>query len=404
MDDERPDAVIPDTTDLKIRVLPSIGNVPPEQWDKCARIDGFSDNPFLRHAFFSILEDSGSTNAKTGWHPQHIVIENASGDTLACAPLFLKNHSYGEYVFDWGWAEAYQRAGGHYYPKLQCAVPFTPVTGPRLLVHSALDNNLKADLQTGLLNGMVELAQHHKVSSLHVTFLTKDEYEVMGNAGFLERIGEQYHWRNKGYESFDNFLGELSSRKRKSIRKEREKANSCGVKIHILHGNDIKTRHWDSFYQFYMNTSERKWGQAYLTRDFFDLLSERMSDAVVLIMGEEDNRLVCGALNLQGGNTLFGRNWGTAVNYPMLHFEVCYYRAIDYAIEHKLEWVEAGAQGQHKIQRGYMPKPTYSAHWIADSGFRGAVADFLDRERPAIANEIKFQTKLGPFKSTRSSP
>ena len=408
MDDERPDADLPDAPGgedgLQIRVLPSIHQVPSGQWDLCAGVGKPDHNPFVRHAFFSALEDSRSTIADTGWYPQHVVVEDLSGDVLACAPMFLKNHSYGEYVFDWGWAEAYQRAGGRYYPKLQCAVPFTPVTGPRLMVRPSLLPSLAHDVERGLLGGMVELASRLKVSSLHVTFPTATEYDTMTRAGFLPRLGEQYHWENKDYESFDDFLSELSSRKRKSIRKEREKANSSGVDIQILTGADIKPRHWDAFFQFYMNTSDRKWGQAYLTRAFFELLSERMGDAVVLIMGEEDGRLVCGALNLRGGNTLFGRNWGTVVDYPMLHFEVCYYRAIDYAIEHKLKWVEAGAQGQHKIQRGYMPKRTYSAHWIADKGFRSAVAEFLDRERAAIISDIEFQTDLGPFKRTQSSP
>ena len=400
MDDECPDPGTECIGDLKIKILPSIHQAPPKQWDMCADVGRASHNPFVRHAFFSSLEDSGSTDAEAGWHPQHIVITDRADSILACAPLYLKNHSYGEYVFDWGWADAYQRAGGHYYPKLQCAVPFTPVTGPRLMVRSSLGDTLKHDLGHGILGGMVDLAERLKVSSLHVTFSTAKEYDVMREAGFLPRLGEQYHWKNEGYSCFDDFLSELSSRKRKGIRKERERANSCGVKIRTFSGDDIKAHHWDSFYRFYMNTSDRKWGQAYLTRSFFDLLSERMGDAILLIMGEENGRLVCGALNFIGGDTLFGRNWGTAVDYPMLHFEVCYYRAIDYAIEHQLKWVEAGAQGPHKIQRGYMPKQTYSSHWIADSGFRSAVAEFLDRERAAIATNIEVQAGLGPFKRT----
>ena len=404
MDDERPKADPRGPEGLTIKVLTSIHQVPPEQWNLCARIDEPVHNPFVRHAFFSALEDSGSTNADAGWYPQHVVVEDDDGEVLACAPLFLKNHSYGEYIFDWGWADAYQRAGGRYYPKLQCAVPFTPVTGPRLMVRPFLDGDLKHALKRRLLGSMVELTERLEVSSLHVTFSTTEEYELMTDAGLLPRLGEQYHWKNNGYASFDEFLGELSSRKRKSIRKEREKANSCGVDICVLAGDEIKTHHWDAFYRFYMNTSDRKWGQAYLTRAFFDLLSERMGDAVLLIMGEEDGQLVCGALNLLGGDTLFGRNWGTVVDYPMLHFEVCYYRAIDYAIKCKLTWVEAGAQGPHKIQRGYMPKQTYSAHWISDRGFRSAVAEFLDRERAAIAADINTQADLGPFKRTRSSP
>lgn len=404
MDDERPGAEPPDTENLTIKILPDIHRLPAGEWDRCANVGSPDHNPFVRHAFFSALEDSGSVDAETGWHPQHVTIQNAQGDTLACAPLYLKSHSFGEYVFDWGWAEAYQRAGGRYYPKLQCSVPFTPVTGPRLMVHPGVDADTRADLRRGLLGGMVELAQRLKLSSLHVTFPTEAEYDLMTDAGFLPRISEQYHWQNRGYASFDDFLAELSSRKRKAIRKEREKANSYGVEIHALRGDDIKSRHWDAFYRFYMDTSDRKWGQAYLNRQFFTLLSERMGDAVVLMLGEEDGRPVCGALNLLGGNALFGRNWGTSVDYPLLHFEVCYYRAIDYAIEHGLGWVEAGAQGPHKIQRGYMPRRTYSAHWIADDGFRNAVAAFLERERAAIEADMEIQTTLGPFRRTSGSP
>ncbi|MEQ9448044.1 MAG: peptidogalycan biosysnthesis protein, partial [Rhodospirillaceae bacterium] len=270
MDDERFEGTPPGAENLTIRVLPCIHEAEADQWDLCAGLNAPDHNPFVRHAFFSALEDSGSTNAETGWHPQHVVIEDDQGAMLACAPLYLKGHSYGEYVFDWGWADAYERAGGRYYPKLQCAVPFTPATGPRLMVRPGLDGELAADLRRGLLSGMVELAQRLKVSSLHITFPTAEEYGLMTDAGFLARLGEQFHWRNQGYQTFDDFLDALSSRKRKSIRKEREKANASGVRIRALTGDDIKTHHWDAFYRFYMNTSDRKWGQAYLTRSFFD--------------------------------------------------------------------------------------------------------------------------------------
>jgi predicted N-acyltransferase len=380
-----------------LKVVSSIHDVAVDAWDACAGVGGPQHNPFVRHAFFSALEDSGSVAADAGWQPQHLVLDD-DGKVLACAPLYLKSHSYGEYVFDWSWAEAFQRAGGRYYPKLQCAVPFTPVTGPRLLVRSDLDADTRREAQQTLLAGMVELAQRLKVSSLHITFPTADESALMTESGFLPRIGEQYHWKNEGYSSFEDFLGALSSRKRKTIRKEREVANSCGVEIAALTGADIKAHHWDAFFRFYMNTSDRKWGQAYLTREFFDLLGQRLGEAVVLMMGEQGGRPVCGALNLRGGDTLFGRNWGTAVDYPMLHFEVCYYRAIDFAIEHKLAWVEAGAQGQHKIQRGYLPRRTYSGHWIADRGFRTAVERFLEQERDAVARDIEALTELGPFR------
>jgi predicted N-acyltransferase len=381
-----------------LKVVSSIHRVPAADWDACAGISGPSQNPFVRHAFFSALEDSGSVAADAGWQPQHVVLEDGNGRVLACAPLYLKSHSYGEYVFDWGWAEGYQRAGGRYYPKLQCAVPFTPVTGPRLMARGDLSDTQRAEARRALLAGMIELAQRLKVSSLHVTFPSEPEWELMTEAGLLPRIGEQYHWKNEGYASFDDFLAALSSRKRKTIRREREVANSTGIKISTYTGREITARHWDAFFQFYMNTSDRKWGQAYLNREFFDLLGQRLGETVVLVMGEENGRPVCGALNLRGGDTLFGRNWGTIVDAPMLHFEVCYYRAIDYAIEHKLTWVEAGAQGQHKIQRGYLPRATYSAHWIADRGFKAAVGRFLEQERAAIAQDIEALAALGPFR------
>ncbi len=381
-----------------LKVHTSVNSIPKADWDACANITAPNFNPFVRHDFFSALEDSGCVTAETGWLPQHMTVEDANGRIVACAPLYLKNHSYGEYVFDWGWAQAYERAGGHYYPKLQCAVPFTPVTGPRLMVRAEVPPVTRMELQHTLLAGMVELAQQTKASSVHITFSTEEESELMDEGGFLNRIGEQYHWKNEGYTSFEEFLAALASRKRKAIRHEREKANNCGVKISTLTGSEITSRHWDAFFGFYMNTSDRKWGQAYLNREFFDLLAQRMSEAIVLIMGEENGKPVCGALNLRGGNTLFGRNWGTIVDYPMLHFEVCYYRAIDFAIAHKLAWVEAGAQGEHKVQRGYLPRATYSGHWIADRGFRGAIAQFLDRERAAIEQDITETTDLGPFK------
>ncbi len=376
---------------LSLKVVESIHQVGAAAWDACAG----AANPFVSYAFLSALEDSGSVGAEAGWQPQHVVLEDATGAVVGCAPLYLKDNSYGEYIFDWGWAQAYERAGGRYYPKLQCAAPFTPATGPRLL--AATD-----EYRLTLLAGMTELARRLKVSSLHVTFATEAEHDLMVEAGLLGRLSEQYHWKNEGYGTFDDFLNALSSRKRKAIRKEREKANSAGVEISTLTGGDITARHWDAFFRFYMNTSDRKWGQAYLNREFFELVGERMRDSVVLMMGGEDGKPVCAALNFRGADTLFGRNWGTVVDYPMLHFELCYYRAIDFAIEHKLAWVEAGAQGEHKVQRGYLPRATYSAHWIADPGFRAAVARFLDAERAAIGADIAAGTELGPFR--RSLP
>lgn len=383
-----------------VRIVTSIHDVDAAKWDICARQDAPDFNPFVRHAFYSALEDSGSVTAQTGWQPQHVVVESAEGDVLACAAVYLKDHSYGEYVFDWGWANAYERAGGSYYPKLQCAVPFTPATGPRLMTQPSLPADTGVELKRMLLAGMIETGNRLKVSSVHITFPDEDDFNVMAEAGLLERYGQQFHWENKDYDSFDDFLEALSSRKRKNMRKEREKANASGVNIYAVQGDDITARHWDAFYRFYRMTTDRKWGQAYLTRGFFDLLSERMGDQVVLVMGEEDGELVCGALNLLGGDTLYGRNWGTIVHYPMLHFEVCYYRAIDFAIAHKLKWVEAGAQGPHKLQRGYLPRKTYSAHFIADRGFRDAVSRYLDEERTAIEHDVEMMTDLGPFKRT----
>ena len=375
---------------LSLHVVSSIGQVDAAAWDTCAG----ASNPFVSHAFLSALEDSGSVSAEAGWQPQHVVLKD-SGRIVGCAPLYLKGHSYGEYIFDWGWAQAYERAGGRYYPKLQCAVPFTPVTGPRLLV--AENEPQREDLQRTLATGIVALARQLKVSSAHVTFATEAEHQLMAEEELMPRWSEQYHWKNEDYATFDDFLAALSSRKRKTIRREREIANER-VKISVLTGDDIKARHWDAFFKFYINTSDRKWGQAYLNREFFALMGERLKDAVVLVVGEEDDRLVCAALNLRGGDTLFGRNWGTAVDYPMLHFEVCYYRAMDFAISESLAWVEAGAQGEHKIQRGYLPRRTYSNHWIADQGFRAGVADFLRREQTAVTQQMAELTEMGPFK------
>tara|TARA_R110000772_G_scaffold267933_2_gene393236 strand:+ start:3865 stop:5034 length:1170 start_codon:yes stop_codon:yes gene_type:complete len=388
---------MPDGRDaVAIKVLKSLSEVSPEAWDACAG----TDNPFVRHAFLSALEDSGSATAETGWLGQHLVIEDPAGGIAACAPLYLKNHSYGEYVFDWGWADAYERAGGRYYPKLQCAVPFTPVTGPRLLVNEALPDSQRREMRLALIAGMAQLAQNLGVSSLHVTFPTEAEWEAFGSAGYLQRIGQQFHWENKGFKTFDDFLDELSSRKRKNIKKERRAVHDAGLDIRVLEGTDITEAHWDAFFQFYIDTSDKKWGQAYLTRRFFSLLGARLGRAVVLIVVEKDGRPVAGALNLRGGDTLYGRNWGCVADYKFLHFEACYYQAIDYAIAHGLKWVEAGAQGPHKVQRGYLPRRTFSAHWIADKGFRDAVSGFLKDESKGIEREMSAYGAFSPFKKS----
>ncbi len=382
---------MPDGKDtVTVKVMPGIGAIDAAAWNACAG----EENPFLSHAFLKALEDSGSCRAATGWQPQHLALEAPDGSIIGTVPLYLKSHSYGEYVFDHAWANAYERAGGSYYPKLQAAVPFTPVTGPRLLLHP----DAPEGAAQALIAALEQLALRHQVSSVHVTFPTEADWETLGEAGWLQRIGQQYHWENRGYGSFDDFLGDLNSRKRKSIRKERREVAETGVKIHTLTGDDLRQEHWDVFYKFYMDTSDRKWGSAYLNRKFFRLLGETMADRVVLILVEDDGEWVAGALNLLGADTLYGRNWGCNATYKHLHFEACYYRAIDFAIERGLSRVEAGAQGQHKIQRGYLPTPTYSAHWIRDPGFRSAVEDYLKRERVAVAQDIDALMDDSPFR------
>ncbi|MEK9673120.1 MAG: GNAT family N-acetyltransferase [Rhodospirillaceae bacterium] len=386
---------MPDGRDaIAIKVRASLRDVSAADWNACAG----SGNPFIRHEFLSALEDSGSATADSGWMGQHLTIEDPSGSLVACAPLYLKNHSYGEYVFDWGWADAYERAGGRYYPKLQCSVPFTPATGSRLLVRGDLPEYTRNELRIALMAGMAQLAENLGVSSVHVTYPTEDEWRGLGVAGFLQRIGQQFHWENQGFDTFDDFLAELSSRKRKNIKKERRAAADAGLEIRVLEGSDVTEAHWDAFFRFYLDTSDKKWGRAYLNRKFFSLLDERLSDAVVMVVVEKQGRPVAGALNLRGADTLYGRNWGCIEDYKFLHFEACYYQAIDYAIRTGLKWVEAGAQGPHKIQRGYLPRETYSAHWIADPGFRDAVARFLEDEKRGIAREMSAYGSFSPYK------
>ncbi|HUN47766.1 MAG TPA: GNAT family N-acetyltransferase [Stellaceae bacterium] len=375
----------------RVRIVERLSDVPAAEWDACAG----SDNPFVSHAFLEALEASGSATAETGWLPQHILVEDERGRLLGAAPLYLKSHSYGEYVFDHGWANALERAGGRYYPKLQAAVPFTPVTGPRLLRRPGTDREVTATL----IAALIEVARAHKVSSLHVTFPTSEEWEQFGAAGFLQRAGRQFHWENAGYRTFEDFLAALNSRKRKQIRRERRDALATGIEIETLTGGNLESRHWDAFYRFYMAMTERKWGGGYLTREFFDLLHRRLADRVVLVMARQGKRYVAGALNLVGGDTLYGRNWGVIGDFPFLHFEVCYYRALDFAIARGLKRVEAGAQGEHKIQRGYLPVPTYSAHWIRDPDFARAVESFLARERQSVEQEMAMlEDELSPFR------
>jgi len=376
---------------LAVHIIERIADLPAADWDACAG----ADNPFVGHAFLSALEDSGSVTAETGWLPQHLAINDAQGRLQAAAPLYLKSHSYGEYVFDWGWADAFERAGGRYYPKLQASVPFTPVTGPRLLVRPDAD---RTAMQSALAAGMAEMSRRLGVSSLHVTFCEAEEFDLLGAAGFLQRRGLQYHWQNQGFADFDAFLASLVSRKRKAIKKERRKVAESGVVLKRLTGEAIQPRHWDAFFRFYRANADRKWGQAYLTLEFFHLLGERLADQVLLVMAEDGGKPVGAALNLIGGDTLYGRNWGCHGYYQFLHFEACYYQAIEFAIEQGLTWVEAGAQGEHKVQRGYLPQETYSAHWIADPGFREAVARFLDQEGRVIDGNKAVLADFSPFR------
>ncbi|MGE0253799.1 MAG: GNAT family N-acetyltransferase [Alphaproteobacteria bacterium] len=384
---------LPDGQDsLVARTVERIADVPAASWD--ALTDG--DNPFVSHTFLHCLEESGSAGPRAGWIPRHLVIEDAKGRLAAACPLYLKSHSQGEYVFDHGWAHAWERAGGTYYPKLQVAVPFSPVPGPRLLVGGGAD---AAALRRALASTLETLAERLDVSSVHVTFPDKADWEALGAAGWIQRVGRQFHWANAGYRDFDDFLAALSSRKRKNIRKERKAIADAGIEVRALSGTDIAPRHWDAFYRFYQDTYDRKWGHPYLTRQCFDLLQHRMGDSVVLVMAFRGERPIAGALNLKGPTALFGRNWGCAEDVPFLHFECCYYQAIDYAIAHGLQRVEAGTQGPHKIQRGYMPVETYSAHYIPDRGFRAAVARFCEAERREVEAEMALiEEEYSPFR------
>jgi predicted N-acyltransferase len=375
---------------LSVRLHRNIAEIPAAEWDACAG----ADNPFVSHAFLSALEDSGSAVPECGWLPQHVALRDAAGRLLACAPAYVKSHSRGEYVFDHAWAAALERAGGVYYPKLQVCVPFSPVPGPRLLIRP--DAGLPPAV---LAEALVQACQAIGASSVHVTFCTEQEWEALGKAGWLKRLGTQFHWFNQGYRSFEDFLGALASRKRKTLRRERREVAASGLVLRCLRGAEITPRHWAAFHRFYRNTTDRKWGRsAYLTPRFWPLLGERLGDAVVLMVAERDGEPVAGALNLLGRDALYGRNWGAIVDVPFLHFELCYYMAIDFAIAHGLARVEAGAQGEHKIQRGYLPVPTYSAHWIAHPGLRRAVAEFLEHERPAMRREMEMLSTLSPFR------
>jgi predicted N-acyltransferase len=344
--------------------------------------------------FLQALEESGSVSARAGWAPRHLVLEGESGP-LGFVPCYLKSHSQGEYVFDWGWADAYERAGGRYYPKLQVSVPFTPVTGPRLLAGMGPG---AADRKRLLVAGLIELCRRLGVSSAHLTFLTEEDRALLVPMGFLHRTDQQFHWSDEGYGDFDGFLAALASRKRKAVRKERREAVADGIAIEWVTGSAITEAHWDAFFSFYMDTGSRKWGRPYLNRRFFSLLGQRMADRVLLVMAKRAGRYVAGALNLIGSDTLYGRYWGAVEEHPFLHFEVCYYQAIDFALAHRLRRVEAGAQGSHKLARGYLPRTTYSAHYIADPGFRRAVEAYLVQERREVADQSEALAEHAPFR------
>jgi predicted N-acyltransferase len=413
---------------LTITAIPSIRDIGAAAWDACANplaaldtsqasgpaltvtprgacpAPGVADhvpdqdlayNPFLAHSFLSALEISKSVGGRTGWQPQHLLVQAADGTLLAAAPCYLKSHSRGEYVFDAGWAEAFMRAGGNYYPKLQVAVPFTPAPGRRLLVRPGPDAE---ETRKALAAGLLELCRIDEASGVHVTFASEPEYRLLGDLGFLQRTDQQFHWDNAGYATFEDFLAALAARKRKTIRRERHDALANGVSVHWLTGSDLTEAAWDAFFAFYMETGSRKWGRPYLTRQFFSLVGETMRDRILLVMAKRSGRWIAGAINFIGSHSLFGRHWGAIEHHPFLHFELCYYQAIDYAIAHKLPRVEAGAQGEHKIARGYMPTTTYSAHYIANPALRRAIADYLVRERSYVAAAGAELAATGPFR------
>jgi uncharacterized protein len=410
------------SSEITLEAVSSVSQIPAEDWDACANpasapdtLDGLdtlaspSDycsnlishyNPFVSHAFFSSLEGSGSACARTGWGPRHL-LARLEGTIAGIVPCYLKSHSQGEYVFDRGWADAYERAGGRYYPKLQASVPFTPAAGPRLLIRGGADHERIA---TALASGLMALCGVSKASSVHVTFAREAEWKLLAAHGFLQRTHQQFHWHNQGYDSFEDFLATLNSRHRKAIRRERREALAEGITIHPLTGSDITEDAWNAFFAFYMETGSRKWGRPYLTRAFFSLIGESMAEDVLLVMARRNGRWIAGAINFIGSDTLFGRNWGAIEHHPFLHFEVCYYQAIDFAIRRGLKTVEAGAQGEHKIARGYLPQTTYSAHYIADPDLRRAISDYLRHERAYVAEAARELTDAGPFRKTADEP
>jgi predicted N-acyltransferase len=387
------------TANLTIRIESSFRAISPESW---SRLSGASKssaevpyNPFLSHAFLSSLEESGSATAKTGWHGHHVLLENDAGELIGAIPGYLKSHSQGEYVFDHGWADAFERAGGQYYPKLQCTVPFTPATGPRLLVSTGYD---RETIEATLAAGLQEVTRQLGISSAHVTFVAEDQTGAFDEAGYLHRTDKQFHFINDGYADHDAFLATLASRKRKALKKERRAALEGGITIDWLTGKDLTQEIWDQFFAFYMDTGSRKWGRPYLTRKFYSLIGERMPDDILLVMAKREGRYVAGAINFIGGDALYGRHWGCTEDHPFLHFEVCYHQAIDFALAKGLRRVEAGAQGEHKLARGYLPVTTHSMHYIAHPGLRRAIADYLEREREDVEQMTEYLAEHSPFR------
>ena len=385
MNDKRPDSIV---------VENSIENIGKKNWNNCANHEALSYNPFVSYEFLNALEKSNSVNGDSGWYTSFFVAKDKDDKIIGCTPAYLKNNSSGEYVFDYSWAEAYQRVGRSYYPKLQISIPFTPVSTPKLLTKDQNDE----DTKVFMLQAIEDFCSEHAISSAHLTFLNEKELKTLQNKKWLIRTDQQFHWFNDNYNDFNDFLSDLSSRKRKNIKKERDEANKNGLVIETLNHKEIQEFHWDEFYKFYIDTSMRKWGQPYLNRDFFSLIGQTLSENILLIMVKNNNKYIAGALNFIGGDTIYGRNWGCIEDHKNLHFEVCYYRAIDFAINNKLKKVEAGAQGAHKISRGYQPSKTFSAHWIKDIDFFEAISNYLKDERVYIQENIEKLNEYIPFK------
>ncbi len=387
--------------ETKLQVIPSVSEVDARDWDRLAnpallRPDALPQNPFISHVFFRTLEDSGCLDAQSGWHSRHLILKSKETEIVGLMPCFLKDHSMGEYVFDQAWAQAYQRGGGHYYPKLQCAVPFTPVTGKRFLVKQ---DGHEETYQAALLEAAKEMVDQNGLSSLHITFPTKDEWQQLGKEkNMLQRTDQHPHWENQGYKHFDDFLASLASRKRKGVKKERIQALETGIEVEWISGGDITETHLDAMYQFYVETHSRKWGDPYLNRTFFSLLAQRIPEQILLILAKRDERYIAGAFNMVGSDALFGRYWGCLEQHKCLHFEICYYQAIEYAIAKGLKFVNAGAGGGHKLARGYLPKQSFSLHYIANPQFREILKHHLEQEREFVDMDIEELTARGPFR------